>query len=93
MKRIAAALVLLAALGPLASHAGEREDEIRAERRIHGEPSAGRQILALPYGVVALTGWPLGKAIDWIEDENLPARVEDFVLYPVHHLRHAEEQP
>lgn len=93
MKRIAAALVLLAALGPLASHAGEGDDEIRAQRGVRGEPSVLRQVLALPYDIVALTGWPLGKTLDWMEDVNFPAYVHDFVLHPFNHIRRGPSEP
>jgi len=93
MKRIAGSLVLLAALGPLAAHAGPSDEEIRAQRWLHGEPSVPRQILALPYEIVAVTGWPIGKALDWMEDVNFPERAHDFVLYPLHHLRRPERQP
>lgn len=93
MKRIYWALALLAALGPLASHAGQSDEEIRAQRLIHGEPSVVRQFLALPYEIVALTGWPLGKTLDWMEDVNAPARVHDFLLHPFHPVDRPESEP
>jgi hypothetical protein len=92
MKRIFVALALLAALGLPSSYAAESPDDVRERRRIHAEPSAARQLLALPYRLVALTGWPLGKILDWMEETNLPARVGDFVLYPVHHLRNPQNE-
>ena len=92
MKQIFLAFALLALLGPLSSHAAESADNVRERRCIHAEPSTARQVLALPYRLVALTGWPLGKIIDWMEETNLPARVGDFVLYPVHHLRKPQDE-
>jgi hypothetical protein len=75
--------LVLFALGLLASCAAQSAEEVRARRWIRGEPSTARQVLALPYGVVALTGWPLERTLDWMEEVNLPARVGDVVVSPL----------
>jgi hypothetical protein len=77
-----ALLTLVVALAPLPALAFDAE-HVAEQRRIHGEPSFGRRLLALPYDLVALTAWPIKKTVIWMEDVNLPQRVEDaFSRHP-----------
>jgi len=91
-RRLLALLTLLVALSPSLALAFESADQVAEQRRIHGEPSLGRRLLALPYDVVALTGWPIKKTVIWMEDVNLPQRIEDAFSYPGRRLRPPEEE-
>ena len=86
-------LALSALLGSLASCATETAREVRARRLIHGEPSVARQVLALPYEVAALSGWPLETTLDWMEEVNLPARVDDVIVAPFRRPGEPEREP
>jgi hypothetical protein len=86
-------LLALLAVAPLASCAARSAEEVRARRWIRGEPSTARQILALPYEVVAITGWPLETAIEWMEEVNLPARVGDGIAFSPPRSDEPEGQP
>ena len=83
MKGVALVLLLVLGSSPPASGADADTSAPVAEQRwIHAEPSLGRTLLALPYTIVALTGWPLKKLLFWMEDVNLPRRIGDAVRHP-----------
>ena len=91
-RRLLVLLILFVALIPPVALAFEGSEQVAEQRRIHGEPSLGRRLLTLPYYVVALTGWPIKKMVIWMEDVNLPQRIEDAFSYPVRRLRPPEEE-
>ena len=51
-----------------------------------------REALALPKAALGVAAWPLKQALVWAERVDLPHRLADFVLYPVHHLGPQEER-
>jgi hypothetical protein len=60
--------------------------EVRARRFIHEERPLWQMALAFPNDALQLLSWPLKHALIWAERVDLPDRIADFVLYPVHHL-------
>jgi len=60
--------------------------EVRARRFIREEQPLWQKALALPNDALLLACWPLKQALLSAERVDLPDRIADFVLYPVHHL-------
>ena len=57
-------------------------EEVRARRLFHEERPLWRSALALPADALSVAAWPIEKALVWIEDVNLPERVERAVSAP-----------
>jgi hypothetical protein len=66
--------------------------EVREQRLTKEETPLWREALALPQMVLGVVAWPLKQALFWAERVDLPHRLADFVLYPVHHLCPKEER-
>jgi hypothetical protein len=67
-------------------------EDVRERRWIKEEPPLWREALALPKAALGVAAWPLKQALVWAERVELPHRLADFVLYPVHHLGPQEER-
>ena len=67
-------------------------EEVREQRWIKEETPLWRSALALPQAALLVVAWPLKHALFWAERVDLPRRLADFVLYPVHHLGAQEER-
>jgi hypothetical protein len=66
-------------------------DEVRERRLVREERPLWQTVLALPNDALLLLGWPLKHTLFWAERVNLPDRIADFWLYPVHHLGPKED--
>jgi hypothetical protein len=66
-------------------------DEMRERRLVREERPLWQEVLALPDDALLLLGWPLKHTLFWAERINLPDRIADFWLYPVHHLGTKED--
>jgi hypothetical protein len=71
---------------PLAAEA------VHEQRWMKEETPLWREALALPQTALRVVAWPLKQALFWAERVDLPHRLADFVLYPVHHLGSKEER-
>jgi hypothetical protein len=67
-------------------------EEVREQRWTKEETPLWREALALPQTALAVVAWPLKQALFWAERVDLPHRLGDLVLYPVHHLGSKEEK-
>jgi hypothetical protein len=67
-------------------------EDVREQRWTKEETPLWREALALPQTVLLVAAWPLKQVLFWAERVDLPDRLADFVLYPVHHLCPEEEK-
>jgi hypothetical protein len=66
-------------------------DAVRQQRRIREQQPLWRSVLALPNEAVGLVAWPIKHALFFAEAVNLPGRMRDTVLFPIHRLTKAKE--
>jgi hypothetical protein len=66
-------------------------EEVREQRWMKEETPLWRSALALPQAALLVVAWPLKHALFWAERVDLPQRVADCVLYPVHNLGSKDE--
>jgi hypothetical protein len=86
-------LVLCRSLGATTSAAPPLPaEDVREQRWTKEEEPLWREALALPQTALLVAAWPLKQVLFWAECVNFPARLADFVLYPVRHLGSKEDK-
>jgi hypothetical protein len=75
---------------PVATRAADpplAPDEIRERRLFREERPFWREVLALPADALVVLAWPVKRLVLWMEDVNLPRRIEDAATFPVRAIR------